>query len=142
VLLAALAGMLTMILYAVIAGRQPPRITVVNKTGEPLTGLRLEFPGGSVEPDPVPEDGKTSVLLLPGPGKTDRPGSGPITLFYHVANGPRNRFMSRVHGQDYGSHDIITIARDPTGQVVVTPSPPGGWGISLREMLRRVGIRI
>jgi hypothetical protein len=142
VLLAALAGLLTMILIAVLGGRQPPRITVVNKTGEPLTSIKFEFPGGSVESDPVPDEGKASVLLRPDPANPKRPGSGPVTLTYRVGNGPPNRFMSRVHGQDYGAHDIVTIARQPDGSIVVTPSPPGGWGISFRDLLRRVGIRI
>jgi hypothetical protein len=142
VLLAALAGLLTMILIAVLGGRQPPRITVVNKTGEPINGVKVDFPGGSVEADPVPEEGKASVLLRPDPANPKPPGSGPITLTYRVGNGAPNRFFSRVHGQEYGSHDIITILREPNGAIVAMPSPPGGWGISFRDLLRRVGIRI
>ncbi len=142
VLLAALAGTLTMILIAVIGGRQPPRITLVNKSGEPLNGVKVDFPGGSVEADPVPDGGKASVLLRPDPADPKRPGSGPITLTYRVGDGAPNRFFSRVHGQEYGAHDIITIVREPNGGIVAIPSPPGGAGISFRDLLRRVGIRI
>lgn len=142
VLIAALAGFLTMVLIAVLGGRQPPRITVVNGTGEPLNDVRVDFPGGSVSSDPVPDGGKASLLLRPDPADPKRPGSGPITLSYRVGEREPSRFFSRVHGQDYGSHDIITIARQPDGKVVVTPSPPGGWGVNVRDLLRRVGIRL
>jgi hypothetical protein len=138
--LAAVAGMLTMILIAVLGGRQPPRITVVNRTGEPLNDLKIDFPGGSVGKESVPDGDKASLLLRPAPENFKRPGSGPITLTCKVGNDLPSRFFSRVHGQDYGAHDIITVARQPDGAVVVTASEPGGGGMSFRDLLRRVGI--
>ena len=143
VTLAAAAGLLTMLLIAVLGGRQPPRITVINRTGEPgSSGSGSEFPGGSVEAPTVPDGGKGSMLLRPDPDDPKRPGSGPITLIYRVGDGAPRRFFSRIHGQDYGAHDVITINRQPDGSIVDVPSPPGGWGVRFRDVLRRVGINL
>ena len=142
VTLAAVAGLLTMLLIAALGGRQPPRITVINRTGEPIIGLRIDFPGGSVEAPTVPDGGKGSLLLRPDPADPKPPGSGPITLTYRVGDQSPRRFFSRVHGQDYGAHDVITINRQPDGRIVEVPSPPGGWGVRFRDLFRRIGINL
>ena len=140
--LAAVAGLITMLLIAVLGGRQPPRVTVINQSGEPLNGVRIDFPGGSVSADPVSDGGKASMLLRPDPATPTPPGSGPITLLYRVGEAKENVFRSWAHGRAYGAHDIITIARKPDGTIVVTPSPPGGGGVRFRDLIRRLGINI
>jgi hypothetical protein len=131
--------MLTMIVYALVVGRQPPRITVINRTGEPLNDVRVEFPGGSVGGGSVPDGDKASFLLRPAPENPQRPG-GPITLTYRVGNDPPSRFHSRVHGQEYGAHDIINVARQPDGKTIAIPGPEGGGGVGFRDLLKRIGI--
>lgn len=142
VTLAAAAGLLTMLLIAVLGGRQPPRVTLINKTGEPIHDIRVDFPGGSVTAESVPDGGKGSLLLRPDPANPKPPGSGPITLTYRVGDQLPRKFISRVHGQDYGAHDVIAINRQPDGGIVEMPSPPGGWGVRFSDLLRRVGINL
>lgn len=142
VTLVGIVGLLLLLGMAIVGGRQPPRITVINRTGEPLRDVRVDFPGGSATLDAVHDGGKGSLLLRPDPATPRPPGSGPITLVYRVGDGPPGRFMSRVHGQDYGAHDVITIARQPNGQIAVTPSAPAVGNPWLRNLLRRVGINV
>jgi hypothetical protein len=144
VTLIGIAGLLALLVMTAINGRVPPRITVVNRTGLPLRDVRVEFPGGTAAVDEVNDGGKGSILLRPDPATPKAPGSGPITLTYHVGDGPPNHFFSRVHGQEYGAHDIITIARQPDGGIVAMPNdgPGGGGGFRIRDLLRRVGINL
>lgn len=142
VTLAAVAGLITMLLIALLGGREPPRITVINQSGELLNGVRIDFPGGSVSAQPVPDGGKASMLLRPDPATPTPPGSGPISLFYRLGGAGENVFRSWAHGRNYGAHDVFTIARQPDGSVVVNPSPPGGGGVRFRDLIRRLGINI
>jgi hypothetical protein len=142
VTLIAVVGLLILLVMAIVGGRQPPRITLINQTGEPLRDVRIEFPGGLAAAEVVNDGGKASLLLRPDPDTPKPPGSGPIKLVYRVGDGTPNIFISRVHGQDYGAHDVITIARRPDGRIVEVPNLPGGRGFRFRDLLRRVGINL
>lgn len=141
VLIAALAGFVTMILMAVIGGRQPPRITVINRTGETLNDVKVEYPGGSVTAEPVPEGGRASLLLRPDPANPKPPGSGPITVTCRIGEGLPVRFFSVVHGREYGAHDVLNVIRQPDGQGLISPAPTGGKP-DLKNLLRRIGINL
>jgi hypothetical protein len=143
VTLVAIAGLLLLLVMTLVNGRTPPRITLINRTGEPLREIRVEYPGGVAEvPGTVADGGKGSLLLRPNPADPKPPGSGQIKLTYHVGDGPRNLFVSRIHGQAYGAHDVLTIVREPDGKIVAMPEQPGGGGFRFRDILRRVGINL
>jgi hypothetical protein len=142
VTLVAIAGLLVLLVMTLVNGRTPPRITLINRTGEPLREIRIEYPGAAAEvPGDVADGGKGSLLLRPNPADPKPPGSGPITITYKVGDGPPNRFFSRVHGQSYGAHDVLTIVREPDGKIVAMPQQEGG-GVGFRALLRRVGINL
>jgi hypothetical protein len=140
VTLIGIAGLLTLLVMAIVNGRQPPRVTVVNRTGDLLRDVHVDFPGGTASTDVVNDGGTGSMLLRPDPATPKPPGSGPITLVYRVGNGAPNHFFSRVHGQEYGAHDVITIVRQPDGAIIAAPSAPGGGGFRFGDLLRRIGI--
>jgi hypothetical protein len=139
--LAALAGLLTMLFMAILGGRVPPRITLVNQTGEPLADIRIEYPGGSIQAGDLPAGEKASFLLRPDPDAPPKPGKA-VLITWKLGNGLPGRFFSVAHGQEFGAHDVLAISRLPDGSVTVMPNPSSGWNFSVRAMLRRVGIRL
>jgi len=128
---------LVVALASLVSGLQPPRLTLINKTGAPIADLRVDFPGGTAVGPPV-ENGETVTLSLrAGPAPAADAG---LTLQFRRPDGTTFKLRSRSLGKGRGTHEVFTAVGLPDGtiQVVKNEGPAVGGG-GLRGMFRRLG---
>jgi hypothetical protein len=134
---------ITMLFVSLIGGLQPPMLTLYNKTGGPLTQIRVEYLGGEGRAEPVPDGGKTTLVLRPDPAAPKKPDGAPfMRLEVAMPDGMPFVIRSFVLATKPGSHEVFIARRQPQGTYEVVYQGPGGFQLSFRDILRRIGIRL
>lgn len=122
----AVIGAAVLLATAFAMSRRTVRMTLINHSGGPLSSVRLEYTGGSIDVPDLASGGFTVLSFRPRrPPASIQSGVYETTIHLEAYDGTHLEDRTRSDRLNFWDDRVCTVARLPNGKLAVISHAPG-----------------